>query len=218
MTNPRPWFDRMIATVLTVLVLCFAALMIFGATGCRSLEEQILRDEARAASILAEAQIKAAKLCPSCVFQDTVTTKADSAVIPMEFGDMDYQGMLIQCREALEAARADLRNAPDTVRVPVESLSPRARKAVQAIRANVCQFEPQHLKFPHCTVDAIPGANGPLITHHQGEIKMVCPPCVGKTVYKEAPRVQQWGWIGVLVGLVLGVGFTLFMVWAFKKA
>ena len=95
-TRPRPWFDRMIATVLTVLVLCLLALMMFWATGCNP-AKQAMRKEAKAASILAEAQIRAAKLCPSCVFTDTVTTPADSAVVPMVFSDIDHAGMLIQC-------------------------------------------------------------------------------------------------------------------------
>ena len=63
-----------------------------------------------------------------------------------------------------------------------------------------------------------PGSKEPLLSVEEFARKIPCPPCVGKTVYKEAPRVQQWGWVGLLVGLVLGVGFTLFMVGAFKKA
>ena len=221
-TDPHPWFDRMIATVIGVLVLSFVALMMFGAMGCNP-AKQAMRKEAKAASILAEAQIRAAKLCPGCVFQDTVTTKADSAVVPMVFADVDYEGMLIQCREALEAARADLRtSSQDTVRTPaqtyVRSLSPRARKVVEAIRSNVCQFEPIRYESDAVRVEVRPGVNEPLLSVEELPRKLVCPPCVGKTVYKEAPRVQQWGWIGVLVGLVLGVGFTLFMVGAFKKS
>ena len=210
----KPTFDRLIVAMLLVLGL---ALLVIAFSGC-SAAKKAMRKEAKAASILAEAQIRAAKLCPSCVFQDTVTTKADSAVVPMVFTDIDHAGMLIQCREALEAARADLRHAPDTIRVPVQSLSPRARKAVEAIRSNVCQFEPIRYESDAVRVEVRPGSKEPLLSVEELPRKLVCPPCVGKTVYKEPPRVQQWGWIGLLVGLVLGVGFTLFMVGAFKKA
>ena len=213
--NHRPWFGRFGWGVFLLIML--ASILAVVLSGCNP-AKQAMRKEAKAASILAESQVRAAKLCPSCVFQDTVTTKADSAVVPMVFSDIDHAGMLIQCREALEAARADLRNAPDTIRVPVQTLSPRARKAVEAIRSNVCQFDPIRYESDAVRVEVRPGAKEPLLSVEELPRKLVCPPCVGKTVYKEAPRVQQWGWIGVLVGLVLGVGFTLFMVGAFKKA
>lgn len=211
--NHRPWFGRFGWGVFLLIML--ASILAVVLSGCNP-AKQAMRKEARAASILADAQIRAAKLCPGCVFTDTVTTPADSAVVPMVFSDIDHAGMLIQCREALEAARADLRHAPDTIRVPVQTLSPRARKAVEAIRSNVCQFEPIRYESDAVRVEVRPGAKEPLLSVEELPRKLVCPPCVGKTVYKDPPRVQQWGWIGVLVGLVLGVGFTLFMVGAFK--
>lgn len=194
------------------------ALILFAVLLCSCSEaRRMTKKEARAAAILAEAQVKAAKICPWCVFQDSITTKADSAVVPMVYADIDHQGMLIQCREALEAARADLRNAPDTIRVPVQTLSPRSQKAVEAIRANICQFEPIVYDSDVVRVEVKPGALVPLVKVEEKGRKLACPPCVGR-VETKIMEVNTWHRFAFGVHLVLDVVFVLlWLLFKFMK-
>ena len=212
-------------TPYTALLLGAVVLVSVGCLQPRKVEE---RRAAKAAAILAEAQVRAAKLCPGCVFQDTVHTAGDSTLVQMPFAYHLYvDSLLADCQqyaEALDAERAlyihVLANqVPDTVLVPVRALAPPVRKAVGGIRKHACQFEPLHYESDVVKVEVKPGVSAPLLSVEEKPRNLLCPPCVGKTVFVDRVfGVATW-WRTLAVFLLITMACSLaWVLWAFLKA
>lgn len=199
-------------------------------TGCSQPRKVADRRAAKAAAILAEAQVRAAKLCPGCVFQDTVRTVGDSALVTMPFAYHLYvDSLLANCQQYAEALSTErdlfahvlANQVPDTVLVPVRSLSTPVRKAVAGIRKHACQFEPMHYESDAVRVEVRPGAHEPLLEVEEKPRAFPCPPCVGRPVVVEkvvkVGVASWWRTLALFLLVCMAVSLTWFF-WEIRKA
>ncbi len=163
--------------------------------------------------------MRAARLCPDCVFRDTVRTEADTAEVPLLFSDnMNVDRLLADCaqlHEAVSAERDLYRHALEQSTSRVQLLPPRTRQAVSAVRGTACTYEPQVYESDVVRVDVRPGPNGPLLSVEEKAHAIPCPPHAGKVVYVDrevkvgvAPWYRVFTWI-VLAIVALGVCFVV---------
>jgi len=195
--NHRPGFDRLIVSVVTLILLCLAAVLVCGMTGCKSPEEIAA---AKVAKACAKADVKMADaihLCPSIMLPevrvDTVVmyTKPEAGAGQRVYSQASVDSLATICAQLL---RANV----DTVEV--------VRRLVQ----RVCTFdtinvEDSALLLKIWTQDGnvrywynvLPQKVQAVVTTPTQTINAKpCPPA--------APRVRQWGWIGLALGFCLG--------------
>lgn len=201
-------------------------------TGCLQPRKVADRRAAKAAAILAEAQIRAAKLCPGCVFQDTVRVAGDTLHAQIDLADsVDYAALYADCIQLTEArdAERDLfihlqATAPldkEPAKVNVRDLPPRTRRAVQKLQDNACQFKDFMVENECVQVLVTEGEREPLLTIICKPLDLVCPPCVGKPVFVDRivkVGVDTW-WRTLAIFLLITMACSLaWVLWAFLKA
>jgi len=200
----RPGFDRMIWAVMTLILLCLAAVLVCGMTGCKSPEEIAA---AKVAKACAKADVKMADaihLCPSMMLPevrvDTVVmyTKPEAGAGQRVYSQASVDSLATICAQLL-------RNNVDTVEV--------VRRLVQ----RVCTFdtitvEDSALLLKIWTQDGkvrywynvLPQkVQAVVITPTQMINAKPCPPVV--------PRVKSWGWLWAVLMFCVGFIASSFM-------
>lgn len=186
-------------------------------TGCSPPRKAVDRRAYRANRVLVKAELKAARICPECVFRDTVVTVADTATAPLLFSDsMNVDSLLADCEQLREAMAAErelylhVLATGDRGQVKVEQLPPATRKATTAIRARSCTFDTLVYESSAVRVTVRPGPDAPLLSVVEKPQRIPCPPHVGKPVVVEKV-VGVAPWYRVFTWIVLGIMILSFL-------
>lgn len=176
--------------------------------GCSQPRKAADRRAARASAILARAEIRAARLCPACIFRDTVHLMADTAEAPLLFSDsVNVDSLLAVCRQLQEAVSSErdlFAHELMKARQRVAELPPATRLATTHLRNMVTTFEPvvYDSEVVHVTVRS--GENAPLLTVVEKGRALLCPPHVGKPVIVEREvKVGVAPWYRVFTWMIL---------------
>lgn len=195
------------------------------ATACSSPR----RASERACAKAEKHRARAIWLCPQALLLDSATARFqlpaqhDSAAVRLIQAELDsVRAACEQLSEALDAERelyqAALQQQPTTLPTPPKrGSSEPAQRALQALRKEVCAFEPQEVQVGLCIARVTPGTNAPLLYVEQlpldTMLRAPCPPqLTAAPIYTGVATWYRTGFWVVLALFLIILGLFIRMV------